>query len=427
MNGYKKGIESFLERQDQSLPLSTAQGVSNVSFQRWFKFKEAFSPKFVHDVIKKSAINVNSILDPFGGSGTTSLTAQLMGITPTTIEVNPFLADLIESKLRNYNSEKLINDWTTIKRTVNNKKPSLESMYKNAPKTLYENINSNDNRWIFSEKIMYRLAQYRESLLCLENEDNKNLFKILLGSILIQFSNVIINGKGRRYRQNWTQLQYTVEALDFTLSQKVENAIFDIVRYSKTKLNKYNILRGDSRKLISDIDKSDLVLFSPPYPNTFDYTDIYNVELWALGYLNSSDDNKKLRTDTLRSHVQIKLTSSTPPMSPTLKETLESLETKRKDLWNKNIPDMVGNYFHDINTILLESMRLLEHGGMAVIVIGDSKYADIKIDTTKITNELAKNIGFNIKELQEIRVMKSSAQQGWARNLSETAIYLEKL
>lgn len=424
MRGYKNGVDSLLQWQDLSAPLSTAQGVGNVPFQRWFKFKEAFSPKFVHDVIQRSSIEVKNILDPFGGSGTTALTSQLMGIKPTTIEVNPFLADLIESKLTSYNSESLIDDWSYVMKIVDIQTPDLALLYKSAPKTLYHN--NEELRWIFNKEIIYRIAQYRESFEKIEKKENKNLLKVLLGAILIPFSNVLINGKGRRYRKNWQSLTYSTDSFDAALHQKVDDAIFDIVRYSRTKSEEYHLFRGDSRKLISEVETSDLVLFSPPYPNTFDYTDIYNVELWALGYLNDSEDNKMLRSNTLRSHVQIKMSSSPRPISSTLSETLDKLDGKRKELWNKNIPDMISYYFHDINLIMTESMRILENNGMAVIVIGDSRYSDIKIDTTKITCELAKEIGFTIKDLQEIRIMKSSAQQGWAKNLSETAIFLEK-
>lgn len=148
--------------------------------------------------------------------------------------------------------------------------------------------------------------------------------------------------------------------------------------------------------------KQDLIVFSPPYPNSFDYTDIYNVELWALGYLNSASDNKLLRSNTLRSHVQIKMDASPMPDSLTLSSTLEKLDAKVKLLWNKNIPSMVNNYFYDLNVILENSMRLLNNNGMAVVVIGDSKYVDVKIDTVKITCELAKKSDLQLERLKKL-------------------------
>lgn len=424
MDGLDTRVKNFINQQDMSLPLSTAQGVATVPFQRWFKFKEAFSPKFVLDVIDRSPIKVNKILDPFGGSGTSSITAQMLGITPTTIEVNPFLADLIESKLETYNCDQVIDDWVNVCRLVNYQKPNLAKLFENAPKTLFKN--ESVDRWIFDDKIFYRIIQYKSAIEKVECSKSSNLFKVLLGSILIPISNVFVNGKGRRYRQNWQSLNHKVNFVDELLSEKVNEAIFDISKYNRRRKREFKLLRGDSRSLIESVASQDLVIFSPPYPNTFDYTDIYNVELWALSYLNSVQENQNLRKSTLRSHVQVKTDVSLPPKSKTLKSTIELLEFNKDKLWNKNIPTMVGSYFFDLEKILKESYRVLNDGGMAVMVIGDSRYADIKIDTAKITKEICKTIGFKVMASEEIRVMKSSAQQGWSRDLSETALYLEK-
>ncbi len=417
-------VQSFIDRQDLTAPLSTAQGVGNVPFQRWFKFKEAFSPKFVFDVIGKSQIDVKSIFDPFGGSGTTSLTAQMAGISPSTIEVNPFLADLIESKLQSYDSDGLIEDWLQVLRTVNEQNPSLEKVYAEAPKTLYQN--EDNERWIFERDVLFRICQYRQSIDSLNCTKNKRLLNVLLGSILISVSNVFVNGKGRRYRKNWESNKKSALDVDNLLSERINDAIFDIVKYANRGTFDFKMLRGDSRALINKIDSSDLVLFSPPYPNTFDYTDIYNVELWALGYLTNSESNRNLRTQTLRSHVQVKTQTYDRPESITLEKTLKQLNLVKNDLWNKNIPDMVSDYFKDIETILSGSKRVVTDGGLIVIVIGDSRYSNIRIDTAAITTELANRMGLKLVETEKIRVMKSSAQQGWSKELDEVALYYTK-
>ena len=61
------------------------------------------------------------------------------------------------------------------------------------------------------------------------------------------------------------------------------NAIEDIVRFGRRPCTQYTLLRGDARTVIAEAPPADFALFSPPYPNSFDYTDIYNVELWMLG------------------------------------------------------------------------------------------------------------------------------------------------
>src|SRR5829696_6085266 len=92
-------VGNWLEGYAEAAPTSSNQGAANIPFQRWFHFKEAFSPKFVADTLGALPYKVGRCLDPFGGSGTTAVTCRMLGISSTVIEVNPFLADLIEAKL----------------------------------------------------------------------------------------------------------------------------------------------------------------------------------------------------------------------------------------------------------------------------------------------------------------------------------------
>ncbi|MDP1466058.1 DNA methylase N-4/N-6, partial [Klebsiella pneumoniae] len=43
-----------------------------------------------------------------GGSGTSAITSQLLSINATTVEVNPFLADVIKAKVSPLTAEKLL-------------------------------------------------------------------------------------------------------------------------------------------------------------------------------------------------------------------------------------------------------------------------------------------------------------------------------
>lgn len=92
-------IGNWLESYAETAPTSSNQGTTNIPFQRWFHFKEAFSPKFVADTLSALPYPVHRCLDPFVGSGTTAVTCRMLGISSDVIEVNPFLADLIKAKL----------------------------------------------------------------------------------------------------------------------------------------------------------------------------------------------------------------------------------------------------------------------------------------------------------------------------------------
>lgn len=96
-------------------PVSSNQPSQDLPFQRWFKFKEAFSPHLVVDLIRSLPYRATSCLDPFGGSGTTALACQFLGISPITIEVNPLLADVIEAKLHSYDPSAVMRDIRSIR------------------------------------------------------------------------------------------------------------------------------------------------------------------------------------------------------------------------------------------------------------------------------------------------------------------------
>lgn len=394
-------------------------------FQRWYRFKEAFSPRFVSSAIASIDKRPNVCVDPFGGSGTTALTCQFLGVKPATIEVNPFLADLIEAKLSRYQVSALIRDLSKLKGAIEAFKGPTGQLMRDAPATFVEP--GTNGRWIFDKPIARRLLMYRQCIDELGNPLHRRLFRILLGSIAVRMSNVVISGKGRRYRSNWADRNTPVEAVDRAFQDVAEAAIQDIVRFGRRSEPAYTLLRGDSRRLVSDLPSAEFALFSPPYPNSFDYTDIYNVELWLLGYLSSSEENRSLRESTLTSHVQVKRAyPDVLPPSKLLEKTIRALEKNRLELWDSNIPAMVGAYFVDMAKVLAGLKETMAPKADVMLVIGDSRYAGVRVDVAAICAELAPSVGFKVASTRPIRAMRASAQQGGRQILSETLLHLKR-
>lgn len=65
--------------------LGTNAGADKLPFQTWHHFKEAFAPELGARAIKESKRTVKRCADPFGGSGTTALACQFLGVAPVTI------------------------------------------------------------------------------------------------------------------------------------------------------------------------------------------------------------------------------------------------------------------------------------------------------------------------------------------------------
>ena len=105
--------------------------------QRGRRFKEAFAPELVEHAVAEMNRTVRHIVDPFGGSGTTGLAAQFLGIRPTVIEVNPYLADLIEAKLARYDTNAVRDSYSWLMDQVSKAKTIDPPYFLGAAKTSF--------------------------------------------------------------------------------------------------------------------------------------------------------------------------------------------------------------------------------------------------------------------------------------------------
>ena len=411
---------------DRSVPaVGTNAGAPPLPFQTWRRFKEAFAPEIVERALTETPGTVRHIADPFGGSGTTALAAQFLGAKATTIEVNPYLADLIEAKIGPVGFHALSDGFgrvvEEVARATGPKRPSFPG----APPTFVEpGVNG---RYVFPRPVARRLLAYRAAIDPLHDEASRRLFRVVLASTAIPASNVVVSGKGRRYRQRWRERERPPELVDRLFREGFLQALRDLRRFARRLCLDYTILRGDARTLTQRIGRHDLAVFSPPYPNSFDYTDVYNVELWALGYLRDREANARLRHSTLRSHVQLLRSFDANGLNtPTLTRTVDALRQVRAALWNPHVPEMIGGYAADLASVMTQLAQGLRTRGRVYMVVGDSRYAGVDVPVADIVIELARPIGYGVLAVEPSRSMRASPQQGGRHELRENLIVLER-
>lgn len=93
----------------------------------------------------------------------------------------------------------------------------------------------------------------------------------------------------------------------------------------------------------------DLIITSPPYLNSRDYTDIYMLELKVLQLINSYEELRELRKNTLRSHVQVPYGKVLPIANERLKNSLLEMSNKELNTWNTDITNMICAYLRICN------------------------------------------------------------------------------
>jgi DNA modification methylase len=409
--------------QRNPLALGTNAGAEPLAFQNWRRFKEAFAPELVARAVNETAAAlgrpVRTCIDPFAGSGTTPLACQFLGISPIAIEVNPYLADLVEAKLTPIDGQLVGTRLAEVLATARSVDPV--SYYSGAPPTFVQP--GVKGRYLFSTEVAGRLCSVLEAVLRIGEEPVRRFLRVLLGTAALEVCNATVSGKGRRYRGKWEERSVGSADLDRHFAAAVEVAVFDATRYARRRSLEFNLIRGDARHAVKTVDEADLAIFSPPYPNSFDYTDVYNIELWALGYLRSSDQNVQLRHSTLRSHVQIKRDMSSRALTPLAANAVERLRSA-PNLWSRAIPDMVGAYFDDLRSVMVELRRTLPDRGRVYMVVGDSRYSSVDIPVAAGLSEMAPELGYQVLGVEPFRSMRVSPQQGGRHELAESLIIL---
>ncbi|NSY17716.1 hypothetical protein [Neorhizobium sp. AL 9.2.2] len=346
----------------------------------------------------------------------------MLGVACHTIEVNPFLADLIRAKTEQY-------DTAFLKSAIDEFSAALhstvdpEAVFGGCPETFIEP--GKNNRWIFNREAAGVLASARTAIDQQRDPKIKRLFLTAMGSMLPFASNVVINGKGRRYRPNWERRSISADRLRSEFSTRLMKYLSDIESFKDRHAAHIEVLNDDARAAIGSIPEFDLAVFSPPYPNSFDYTDVYNLELWMLGYLSSRRENHVLRSRTLASHVQVIRSFAPPPEgSPTLETTIRALRGVEERLWHSKLIDMIGAYFAELRDLLSQMRQRLRSNGKIWIIVGNSRYAGVEIRSSVILGELAAAVGYKIERHINTRDMRSSPQQGGQKNLSENLLIL---
>jgi DNA modification methylase len=367
---------------------------------RWYHFKEGYSAGLVQSYIEKY-IPLNgsaNIIDPFLGSGTTAVEGARLGYNVYGIETNPFMSFLSMVKtcdftgiknieaialkcLSNHDREKaflLPNDTTLVER------PCL-------------------SKWILNKSIAQRFEQLRTAISRIKTGNIRDLLLLALMSSIEEVSNARKDGKCWRYKRNWHNVKYEGINLDNAFAARVLNFAEDIESCPKLR-GQATITTADSRSRTAYSNNNGLfdgLLTSPPYLNSFDYTDIYRPELLLLKKVKNSTELRQLRFSTIRSHVQVAWESSPPLDIPLLQQKIKKI--KSAGSWCGRIPEMINAYFVDMDTVILQCTKQLKNNAVAGFVVADSAYCGVVIPVSIILTEILRRHGLKTKCIAVLR------------------------
>lgn len=381
---------------------------------RWYPFVEGYSREFIQSILNEMGRPNLVCLEPFSGSGTTALELQNNGIRCYSFEVNPLMYLIARVKMEKEYDVSRIDYWLNF---VKGRRKDIQICLQTEFNTLYEGANK--KKWNYNTDVGIAVEKLRATINLVDEEIYKELFTVALASILLDVSNLYRNGKCLSYKRNWKDRQITESEVYELFDDKVVCEIkqdIEAVKNSTRQNNKLLLFNEDSRVGIESRVQDgtiDLVITSPPYLNSRDYTDTYMLELKTLGFTETSEKIRELREKTLRSHVQIKWKDKTNIQNGLLAETIKQLEIASEDVeqWNSSIIDMVRLYFVDMQSIFRTLYKKMKNGGRVYFNVSNSAYFNVLIDTLEICASIAEDEGFRVIEIRDARKLKTSPQQ----------------
>ncbi|MGE5328879.1 MAG: hypothetical protein ACM3KR_05165 [Deltaproteobacteria bacterium] len=391
------------------------------NIHRWYPFVEGYSKEFIRSIINELDYTPLSCLDPFAGSGTTPLELQKLGIKCYSFEVCPFMHDLSVSKMRtDYTLKGLNNNLNTLLEKIEDSPDNIDSIL-SLPEGKWIVEREGIDRWNFNREVLKGIFDLKHAISMIKDTKYRDLFKIALASILLKVSNLYRNGKCLSYKPKWKEkVNYTRNDVHSLFFDRLNNIFIpDIKKLEKYKKqgnlfsNSKYCYFGDARKNIINLDDEsiDLVITSPPYLNSRDYTDSYIVELKMLDYLNNYSSMPEYRSRTLRSHVQVKWPETEPLNIYLLRNAIKKITKQKQEFWNESILDMISGYFQDMDLLFTHFSRILTHNGHIFFNVANSAYFGVEIKVAEIIAEIATSKGLQVEEIRNARYINPSSQQ----------------
>ena len=374
---------------------------------------------------QRNGVNVDLVADVFCGCGTTAVEALRNGKSFWGCDINPVATLIAHVKTRSYDDSGLERTFDAIKRHAQDAKPLLEDGIRIAERIHY---------W-FDDRAIDDLVRLHQAIDA--SAPPKSRYRKFF---LCAFSNIL------KPTSRWLTKSIKPQ-LD---PDKSPRAVSDAFADQVTLMRKANSERvrtltsmasePGSHTVGAQVDirtrnflasrlpscQPDLIVTSPPYVTSYNYADIHQLSALWLGY---ASDYRSLRKDMLGNAYRVK------PLDRRAIERLGSLALDTCDTLEKRdrrTARSVARYFFDMNRAVTKCWRMLNANGMAVFVIGNTKYHGITIDNHKYLEHCMVSAGFRDIEIHRRKVSLKimtpyrDARGRFTRDSAERKVYAKE-
>lgn len=321
-----------------------------------------------------------TIFDPFSGSGTTLLEANIHGMDAYGTEIDDIAKLIIKVKTTVLNSQKV---------------EVLEQEYSEIMKRIVQDQAEqfrpeivNLEHW-FSERTIRELGRMKSCIDCVQDTDVRDFLNLCMVSIIKRVSNAddtspkpYVSNKVKKVPPPVTKEFSSV----FRRYKQMMTELSGIEKMGHTRL-----IEGDALTFQMPVG-IDLVVTSPPYINAFDYGRTMRLEnLWMATLTEEELREKKsqyIGTEKINTKKE-KSSLTILERSGLLKKYFYQIveQDEKRAL-------VVKKFFEDMETNLHAVYHQMNPGGKYIIVIGNSTIRKVVIESWRVIEELANGLGY---------------------------------
>lgn len=320
------------------------------------------------------------IFDPFSGSGTTLLEANINGIDAYGTEIDDIAKLIIKVKTTALDFKQI--------EFLEQSYLEIINIISRDDAELFRPEIDNLEHW-FSENTINELGRMKAYIDHIENDDIRDFFKLCMVSIIKRVSNADDISPKPYVSNKIIKVPPTVEKEFSTVFHRYKQMMSELL--SVAKMGNTNIIQGDALEF-SMSSGIDLAITSPPYINAFDYGRTMRLENLWMGTLTEEELRQKksqyVGTEKIDSKME-KSDFSILEKSNLLKGYYEQIveQDEKRAL-------IVKKFFEDMEKNLHCTYRQMNTGGKYIIVIGNSTIRKVNVESWKVIEEIANKMGF---------------------------------
>ena len=321
-------------------------------------------------------IRVKTVADVFCGCGTTAVEAMNEGKDFWGFDINPVATLIAQVKTKRYKAVKLDAYHKSIITQFTSSSVGNEE---------YERVNERIKYWFVKDNILDLLrlkkaiinsvpasSHYRKFFLCAFSNILKPTSRWLMKSIKPQVDpeKPVINVLDA-YQKQFTKMRNAVLAKDKTVNSP------------SAKIDTGNFLLPKKK-----LRHADLIVSSPPYAASYDYADIHQLSALWLDY---TSDYRSLRKGMVGTRYGVAQPSEDdidgllPIGAQTYQELMPLDKGKARAMYK---------YFSDLEQMAYRCYEIVNRGGMALFVIGNTRYRRVEIDSAEYLARSMEKVGF---------------------------------